>query len=71
MKKNVGSLDSMIRIIVAVVIALLFYFQVLTGTWAVILGAIAIILVITSLVNICPLYMPFGISTRRELSRKS
>lgn len=71
MKKNVGSLDSMIRIIVAVVIALLFYFQVLTGTWAVILGAFAIILVITSLVNICPLYMPFGISTRRELSRKS
>lgn len=71
MKKNMGSLDSMIRIIVAAVIAMLFYLQVLTGTWAIVLGAFAIIMVITSLVGICPLYMLFGISTKRELSRKS
>ena len=71
MKKNMGSLDSMIRIIVAAVIAMLFYLQVLTGTWSIVLGAFAIIMVITSLVGICPLYMLFGTSTKRELSRKS
>lgn len=71
MNKNVGSLDSMIRIIVAAVIALLYYLQVITGTWAIVLGALAVVLIITSVVSVCPLYLPFGISTRKALSQKT
>ncbi|UKM64538.1 DUF2892 domain-containing protein [Flavobacteriaceae bacterium GSB9] len=63
MKKNMGSLDKGIRVIAAIVIALLYYFNVITGTLAYVLMALAIIFLITSFVSFCPLYAPFGINT--------
>jgi len=63
MKKNMSNLDKAVRILFAVVVALLYYFNVIEGTLAYILMVVAIILLITSLINFCPLYRVFGIST--------
>lgn len=58
-----GSADKGIRVAIAVVIALLYYFNVVEATVAYILMAFAIILLITSFINFCPLYAPLGINT--------
>jgi hypothetical protein len=66
MKKNMGSLDKIIRILIAITVVILFYMNVISGTLALVLSVFAIILLITSFVNFCPLYLPFGISTRKK-----
>lgn len=66
MKQNMGQTDKIIRVLVALVIAALWYFSVISGTVAMILGAVAVIFVLTSLVGVCPLYLPFGLSTLRK-----
>jgi hypothetical protein len=63
MKKNMGNTDKGIRIVVAIAIALLYYFNVVEGTLAYILMALAIIFLLTSFISFCPLYAPFGINT--------
>jgi hypothetical protein len=63
MKKNMGSADRIIRIIIAAVIAYLFYTGTLTGTLGIILLVLAGIFVLTSFIGFCPLYAPFGIRT--------
>jgi len=63
MKKNMGSADKGIRVAIAIVIALLYYFNVVEGMVAYVLMALAIIFLITSFINFCPLYTPFGINT--------
>ncbi|MBC2845537.1 YgaP family membrane protein [Winogradskyella flava] len=63
MKKNMNNTDKAIRILIAVVVALLYYFNIIEETLAYVLMGIAIILLITSLINFCPLYRVFGIST--------
>jgi phosphotransferase system glucose/maltose/N-acetylglucosamine-specific IIC component len=66
MKKNMGRLDRILRAAFAVLVAVLYFAGIISGTWAIILGIIALVLLLTSLVGTCPLYMPFGISTRKE-----
>ena len=61
-----GSADKIIRIAAAVVIAVLYFTHVISGTLALILGAFAIIFIITSFISVCPLYIPFGLSTRKK-----
>jgi predicted PurR-regulated permease PerM len=63
MKKNMGKTDKGIRVILAIGVALLYFFNVIEGTLAYILMAFAIIFLLTSFVSFCPLYAPFGIST--------
>jgi len=63
MKKNMGKSDKGIRVIIAVIIASLYYFNVIEGTIAYVLMALAMVFLITSFINFCPLYVPFGIST--------
>jgi hypothetical protein len=63
MKKNMGSADRIIRIILAAVIAILYFTDVVTGTLGIVLLVLAVVFVLTSLVGFCPLYLPFGIST--------
>ncbi|MDX1942020.1 MAG: DUF2892 domain-containing protein [Saprospiraceae bacterium] len=63
MKKNMGSADRIIRLIIAAVIAGLFFTNVITGTLGIVLMVLAGIFLLTSLVSFCPLYAPFGIST--------
>ncbi|WP_431158840.1 YgaP family membrane protein [Winogradskyella poriferorum] len=63
MKKNMSNTDKGIRTLIAVAVAALYYFNIIEGTLAYILMAVAIIFLITSLINFCPLYRVFGIST--------
>ena len=65
MNKNMGNNDRWIRIIVGIIFIAWAIF-VATGVWAGALYAIGAILIITSLVGTCPLYMPFGISTKKK-----
>ncbi len=65
-KKNMGTLDRIIRLVLAIVIAILYFRCVLTGWLAIILGILAIIFVLTSLAGVCLLYMPFGVSTCKK-----
>ena len=66
MKPNIGPLDKAARIFVALVIAGLYLTQEISGTFAVILLVLAAVFIITSFIGICPLYAPFGISTRKK-----
>ncbi|HPF98399.1 MAG: DUF2892 domain-containing protein [Mangrovimonas sp.] len=66
MKKNMGSADKGFRVLVAIAIALLYYFDVIQGTLAYVLMALAIIFLITSFVSFCPLYVPLGINTCKK-----
>lgn len=66
MKKNMGSIDRIIRVVVAVIILVLFITKVITGTLGIVLLVLAAVFVLTSLVNFCPLYLPFGISTCKK-----
>ena len=63
MKKNMSNLDKGIRVIIAIAVALLYYLNIIEGTLAYILMAVAIIFLVTSLINFCPLYRILGIST--------
>ncbi|MEI6086865.1 MAG: DUF2892 domain-containing protein [Bacteroidota bacterium] len=63
MKKNMGTIDKTIRLIVAIVFAILYFTNVVTGTLGIVLVVLGAVFVLTSLVSFCPLYLPFGIST--------
>ena len=63
MKKNMGSADKIIRIIIAVVIAISFYTNVISGTLGIVLLVLAGVFVLVSLIGFCPLYTLLGIST--------
>jgi hypothetical protein len=66
MKRNIGSADRVIRLLAAALIAILVFTGALTGTVAVVSGIAAAILALTALVRICPLYLPFGLSTNKQ-----
>ncbi|HRL71815.1 MAG TPA: DUF2892 domain-containing protein [Flavobacterium sp.] len=66
MKKNMGSTDRIIRIAIAVLIAILYFTNTINGTLALVLGTFAIIFVLTSFISFCPLYFPFGFSTLKK-----
>ena len=63
MKKNMGNTDRVIRFIIAAVIAMLYFNDIIPGTLGIVLMVLAGVFVITSFVSFCPLYAPFGIST--------
>jgi len=63
MKKNMGNIDRGIRVIVAIVIAALYFTGTLTGTLGIILLVLAGVFVLTSFVSFCPLYTLIGAST--------
>jgi hypothetical protein len=62
MKKNMGLWDRRIRLVLGVVIvAAGIYFK----TWW---GLVGVVFLATSLISWCPLYVPFGLSTRNKKS---
>ena len=66
MKKNMGGADRVVRIIIAAVIAGLFFGKIITGTLGIVLLVLAGIFLLTSFVSFCPLYLPFGIQTCKK-----
>jgi hypothetical protein len=67
MKKNMGSIDKIIRIALAAIVVVLYFTNTISGTLALILDAFALILLITSFISFCPLYLPLSISTRKKI----
>jgi hypothetical protein len=63
MKKNMGNLDRIIRLLVAAVVVVLYFLNVISGTLAIVLLIVAAIFVATSFISFCPLYLPFKINT--------
>jgi len=63
MKKNMVNVDKIIRIIIAVVFAVLYFTNTISGTLGLVLVVLAGVFVLTSLISFCPLYAIFGISS--------
>jgi hypothetical protein len=66
MKENMGAVDRGIRIVAAIVIATLYFGGQISGTLGAVLGIVALLLLLTSLVGFCPLYVPLKISSGRK-----
>ena len=64
MTKNMGPIDRAVRILIALGVAALYFTGTIGGVLALVLGAFSVVFILTSLVGSCPLYGPFGISTR-------
>ncbi|MEZ4841984.1 MAG: DUF2892 domain-containing protein [Flavobacteriaceae bacterium] len=63
MKKNMGNADKTVRILIAIVIGILYFTNVISGMLGLVLLILAAVFVLTSLLGTCPLYAPLGIST--------
>lgn len=61
-----GTADKVVRILLAIVIAGLYFANIISGTAAIILLILAGTFILTNFMNFCPLYLPFGISTRKK-----
>ncbi len=57
MKKNVGKIDKVIRVVVGV--GMIAYAAMTGTTWA----YLGVIPLVTAAMGFCPLYLPFGIKT--------
>lgn len=64
--KNIGTIDRIIRLAAALAVLAAYGLSLIGGTLAFILGAVAAVLLLTSLTATCPAYLPLGISTRRH-----
>ncbi len=64
MKTNVGQVDRIVRILLAVIVGVLFITGQISGVAAVVLGVLAVVFLLTGILSFCPLYLPFGISTK-------
>lgn len=70
MKKNMGTIDKVIRIAVAIVIAALYFAGQISGTVAIVGLVFASVFILTSLIGFCPLYLPLGLSTLKKKENK-
>ncbi len=66
MKKNVGTTDKVIRILIAVTLGVLFFTHVISGTLGIILLVLGVVLVATSLISLCPIWLALGINTKKK-----
>ncbi len=66
MKQNMGTADKVVRILVAIIITGLYFANIISGTLVIVLLVLAGIFILTSFMSFCPLYLPFGISTRKK-----
>ncbi|MBK7031342.1 MAG: DUF2892 domain-containing protein [Bacteroidales bacterium] len=65
MKKNMGSIDKIIRIVIAAILVALYFTNVVTGTLGIVLLVVAAVFVLTSLISFCPLYPILGMKTNK------
>ncbi len=63
MKKNIGTADRIIRVIIAVIVGILYYKGIVFGTLGIVLLIAAGVLLLTSFVSFCPIYKLFGINS--------
>jgi hypothetical protein len=65
-KKNVNSIDKVIRILLAIVLGVLIFTSQVTGILAIVLGVLAVVLVLTSFLSFCPIYALLNLSTIKK-----
>ena len=63
MKKNMGTADRIIRLVIAAIIGILYFTNIITGTIGLVLLVLSVVFVLTSLISFCPLYTIFGLKT--------
>ena len=63
MKKNMGNADRIIRIIIAAIIGILYFTNIISGTLAIVLLILSVVFILTSIISFCPLYTIFGLKT--------
>jgi len=66
MQSNMGVIDRIIRVVLAVVVGIFILTGQLSGVAAIVLGILAVVFLLTSAVAFCPLYVPFHISTKKK-----
>ncbi|HRD57336.1 MAG TPA: DUF2892 domain-containing protein [Ferruginibacter sp.] len=66
MKKNMGTTNKVIRLLLAIAVAVLYFSNIISGTVAIVLGILAIVFLLTAFIGFCPLYLPFGINTIKK-----
>ena len=66
MKRNMSNMDRIIRVIIAVVFAYLYFAGIVTGALGIVLLVLGGVFLLTALVAFCPLYLPFKISTYKS-----
>jgi hypothetical protein len=66
MKKNMGTTDKVIRVLVAVLVIVLYLTHIISGAIAIIGLVLSGIFILTSFISFCPLYLPFNFSTRKK-----
>ena len=66
MKVNMGSLDKVIRIIIAIAFAMLYITKTVEGTAGIVLLVVGGVFLLTSLVSFCPLYTILGLNTNSK-----
>ena len=65
MRKNMGTVDRVVRSLIAVGVGVLYFTGRISGVLAIVLGALAVVFLLSSFVAWCPLYAPLGISSRK------
>ena len=70
MKKNMGNFDRILRVVAALTIIALYFTNIISGTAAIIGLVLSAVFILTSFISFCPLYIPFGLSTRNEADKK-
>ena len=71
MKKNLGSADKIIRIVIAAIFAILYFTNTVTGIFGIVLLLLAGVFVLTTIVSWCPIYFTLRISTLKGKSQKA
>ena len=66
MTKNLSTVDRIVRVVIALAVAILYFTNVITGVLAIVLGILAVVLLATAVVGFCPLYAPFNFSTLKK-----
>jgi len=66
MKRNMGVVDRVIRGVFAAVVAALYLTNLLSPVASIVLGILAVVFLVTAVAGFCPLYLVFGLSTRRK-----
>jgi hypothetical protein len=66
MKKNIGSIDKVIRILIAAVVVVLYFTKVISGTLGIVLLIVAGIIALTAIIDFCPIWAVLGINTKKK-----
>lgn len=61
-----GTIDRVIRLVIAAVLIGLILLKVVTGVWMIVTALVAVVFIVTSMLGFCPLYKLIGISTSKD-----